>query len=160
MASPPPLPGKRLNTPSNSIPAISPHAPPVVEAKIFRTGPACIRSLAAGSRHREFPKGRLVQLDAKAGAVGNRDFAFDQGKTLGHEALIEVCGLDAILHIFGLLHGGEHMEGRGLDDAGAPGVEYAAPTVAPRVVGDAQAFRDAPCPGHIRLYDLDMALLH
>src|SRR5215472_8900912 len=151
-------PGKRLKTRSNSIPAISPHPAPLAGAKISRPYRARIRS-GGSSRHGEFPQRRLVDLDAEAGAGRDHDLSFDERKAFCHQALIEVRGLHAIFHVLGLLHGGQDLERRGLDDAGAPGMEHAAPAAPAGVVGDAQAFGDAARPGHVRLHDLHMPRL-
>src|SRR5262245_47676282 len=46
------------------------------------------------------------------------------------------------------------------DDASAPGVKDAAPSLAPSVVGDAQAFTDATGPRYVGLQDFDIASLY
>ena len=51
------------------------------------------------------------------------------------------------------------MQGGGLDDAGAPGVRHHGYPLQLRQLGDTQALGDAPGAGHIRLDDIDPAVL-
>src|SRR5882724_9687679 len=86
------------------------------------------------SPHRKLLQYRLVELDAEARSVRHGNMTVDQRELLGDQALVEVGRLDAVLHVFGFLHGGEDLQSGRLDDPGAPGVQDAAPAVAAGII--------------------------
>src|SRR6478609_3197295 len=92
------------------------------------------------SPNRKLLQHRLVELDAESRGVRHDDMTVDKREFLGDQALVEVGRLDAVLHVFGLFHCGEDLQGGRLDDPGAPGMQDATPAVAAGIVRNTEAF--------------------